>query len=174
MSVAEISLWSKRTQKHHSKNRRKKTLSFSTALSLLQQTEHRSSSNTKHYVCAFVSQGLVIPRATNRKYPSERMNLRAVSRGCCGWICWCWLAYLSQKAASAVQKRGGWCHMSLLRESVMNMSRTVLHKASLYPSALSFPDFFFCGVVGCCTGLSILDFMQNLWFRLSSLKRPKN
>lgn len=91
----------------------KKTFSFSTALSLLQHTEHRGSSNTKHYVCAFVSQGPVIPRATNRKDPSERMNPRGVSRGCCGWICWCWLAYLSQKAASAVQKRGGWCHMSL-------------------------------------------------------------
>lgn len=139
MSVGEISLWSEFTQKQTEKN------SFSTALSLLQQTVHRSSSNTKHYVCAFVSLGPVIPRATNRKYPSERMNLRAVSRGCCGWICWCWLAYLSQKAASAVQKRGGWCHMSLLRESVMNMSRAVLHKASLYPSALSFPDFFLWG-----------------------------
>lgn len=32
------------------------------------------------------------------------MKLRAVSRGCCGRIRWCRLAYLSQKAASAVQK----------------------------------------------------------------------
>lgn len=59
---------------------------FPTAQSL-QWTGDRSSSNTKHYVCAFVPSVPVIPRATNRKYPSERMNLGAVSRGCCGWIC---------------------------------------------------------------------------------------
>lgn len=64
----------------------------------------KSCSNTKHYVCAFVTWRAVIPRATNRKYPSERMKLRAVSRGCCGRIRWFRLAYLSQKAASAVQK----------------------------------------------------------------------
>lgn len=64
----------------------------------------KSCSNTKHYVCAFVTQRAVIPRATNRKYPSERMKLEAVSHGCCGRIRWCRLAYLSQKAASAVQK----------------------------------------------------------------------
>lgn len=123
-------------------DREEKNLSFSTALSL-RQTGDRSSSNTKHYVCAFVSSGPVIPRATNRKYPSERMNLRVMSRGCSGWICWCRLAYLSQKAASAVQKRGGWCHISLPRESVTNMSTAEHHAASLYLSALSYSDFFF-------------------------------
>lgn len=64
----------------------------------------KSCSNTKHYVCAFVTRRAVIPRATNRKYPSERMKLEAVSRGCCGRIHWCRLAHLSQKAASAVEK----------------------------------------------------------------------
>lgn len=122
---------------------------FPTAQSL-QWTGDRSSSNTKHYVCAFVPSVPVIPRATNRKYPSERMNLGAVSRGCCGWICWCRLAYLSQKAASAVQKRGGWCHMSLLRESLTNMSTAAQHTVSLYLSALPYSDFFPYFVV--CSG----------------------
>lgn len=122
---------------------------FPTAQSL-QQTGDRSSSNTKHYVCAFVPSVPVIPRATNRKYPSERMNLGVMSCGCCGWICWCRLAYLSQKAASAVQKRGGWCHMSLLRESLTNMSTAAQHTVSLYLSALPYSDFFPYFVV--CSG----------------------
>lgn len=122
------------------KNRKKRETK--SPLHLSQWTGYKSCSNTKHYVCAFVTWGAVIPRATNRKYPSERMKLGAVSRGCCGWICWCRLAYLSQKAASAVQKRGGWCHESATRV-VMNRSTAEHHKVSLYLSALSYPYLFF-------------------------------
>lgn len=106
-----------------------------------QRAECKSCFNTKHYVCAFVTQRAVIPQATNRKYPSERMKLGAVSRGCCGRIRWCRLAYLSQKAASAVQKRGGWCHQSAAR-AVTNGSTVERHTLSLWLSAVFQPYFF--------------------------------
>lgn len=70
------------------------------------------------------------------------MNLRVVSCGCCCRIRWCRLAYLSQKAASAVQKRGGWCHISLLREWLTNRSSAERHMLGPCPSASSYcePD----------------------------------
>lgn len=83
--------------------------------------------------------GPVIPRATNRKQPSGRMNLRAVSRGCCGGIRWCWLAYLSGKAASAVQKRGGWCHTSLQRDSDKYEHSREAHREALSALYSAFP-----------------------------------
>lgn len=64
---------------------KKKTHYFSTASSL-QQTGDRSYFNTKHYVCAFVTPRLLIPQATNRKYPSERVNLQAASPDVAGYV----------------------------------------------------------------------------------------
>lgn len=153
MSVREISLWSKCTHK-------KNILLFH---GIVSAAAHRTQRQLQHKtLCLCLCFTGACNPSGNKQKRSVRTNEPEGRESRLLWLDMLMLAGVPVTESCKRSSKTRWLvsHESEPREPVMNMSRAVLHKASLYPSALYLPDLF--GVAGWFTGLSILDFMQNL------------